>query len=164
MVVVVPGVSELGGMSLGWGVFTMVLYHCLGATLQQQCGTWFLLVDAGGFCGGGSCFCACGHPFVLVLGHLLLSGQSWIVVGLGHCVGIVCGRGSVVSVLPSVVVMLSCGLLVGQALSAHRSTMMNNGFESTVCHLVAMLLSATWHLGWMCVSKGRTGGITYCAW
>ena len=42
----------------------------------QRRGTWFPFMDTGGFCGGGSRFCACGHPFMLVLGHMLLFGQS----------------------------------------------------------------------------------------
>ena len=63
VVVMVPGVSKLGGTSLGWGVLTLVLYHCLGATLRWRRGTWFLLADNGGFHGCGSHFCACGCTY-----------------------------------------------------------------------------------------------------
>ena len=105
VVVVVPGVSELGGRAWDGGVLTVVLYRRLGATSQQRRGTWFPLA----FHGGGSRFCACGRPFVFVVGRSSLfggssslSGRSWIVVGDGRsprCVVVVCGRGSVVSVV-----------------------------------------------------------------
>ena len=101
----VPDVSKLGWDEVGMGGS-----HC-GVVLsfviwvprhQQQLGTWFPLVGAVGFHGGGSHFCACGHLFVFILGCLplfvwlsLLSGWSWIVVGIGrslHCVIVVCGH------------------------------------------------------------------------
>ena len=97
--------QQAGRTSLGQGVLTLVLYRRLGDTSQQRRGTWFPLA----FHGGGSHFCACGHPFVFIVGHLSLfgrssslSGQLWIVIGVGcspHCVVVICGRGSVVSVV-----------------------------------------------------------------
>ena len=81
-------------------------------------GTRFPLVDAGGFHGGGSRFCACGRPFVLVLGRSLPFGRSGSFVGGGgfsltlgvspRCVIVLsgCGRVAVWCLSFSVVVMI----------------------------------------------------------
>ena len=75
----VPDVSELGWDEVGMGgaycglVLSFVIWV---PRHRQRHGTWFPLVGAGGFRGGGSCFCACGHPFAFVLGHTSLFGQS----------------------------------------------------------------------------------------
>ena len=39
-------------------------------------GPWFPFMGAGGFHDGGSCFCACGHLFLFVLGRMSLFGWS----------------------------------------------------------------------------------------
>ena len=68
----VPDVSELG-----WGEVDMggCLPWCRIIVLLV---TWQLVPvsGAGGFRGGGSRFCACGRPFVFVLGRTSLFGQS----------------------------------------------------------------------------------------
>ena len=122
----VPVVSELGWDEVGMGgtyqgfVSTFVVWV---PCCRQHHGTWFPLVGAGGFRGGGSHFCACGH-------------HSCLFWGIRRCLG-----------------------------SRHRClgsrTMMNNGFESVIRHLVTMSLSAMWHLG--CVSvKRKDGGDLLC--
>ena len=80
----VPDVSELGWDGMGGGgclLWCRIIVRHLGATSQQQHGTWFPFMGAGGFRGGGSHFCARGHPFVLVLGCMLLFGWSSLLSG-----------------------------------------------------------------------------------
>ena len=77
-------------------------------------GTRFPLADAGGFRGGGSCFCACGGPFVLVLGRSLSFGWSSSFVGGG-------GFSLTLGVSPRCVVVLSgCGRVAVWCLSFRR--------------------------------------------
>ena len=52
-----------------------IVVRRLGATSLAATGTWFPLLGAGGFHGGGSRFCACGRPFMFILGRMLLFGQ-----------------------------------------------------------------------------------------
>ena len=66
---------------MGWGVLTVVSYRRSSFIVWvphrwQRRGTWFPLVGTGGFRGGGSCFCVCGHPFMFILGHMSLFGLS----------------------------------------------------------------------------------------
>ena len=42
----------------------------------RRLGTWFPFMGAGRFRGGGSRFCACGRPFMFVLGRMSLFGCS----------------------------------------------------------------------------------------
>ena len=58
------------GAKLEWGVLTMVSYHRSAGDVAAA------ISGAGGFRGGGSRFCACGRPFVFVLGRTSLFGQS----------------------------------------------------------------------------------------
>ena len=66
----VPDVGELGWGGMGGAYHGVVLSFC------WRHGTWFLLLDTGGFRGVGSRFCACGRPFVFVLGRMSLFGRS----------------------------------------------------------------------------------------
>ena len=97
----------------------------------------------------GVCHCLGGHLHCLGGGGLSLALSANCIVSSSFVVVVVW------CLLLSVIVALSCGLLVGQALSAHQLTMINDGFKS-VHHLVATLLSVTWHLG--CVSVKRKEG------
>ena len=80
----VPVVSELGwdevGMEGTYQGFVSSFVIWVPCRRQQR-GTWFPLVGAGGFRGGGSSFCACGHPFVFVLGHTSLFRRSSLLSG-----------------------------------------------------------------------------------
>ena len=67
----VPDVSELG-----WDVMGGAYRGVVSAFV-----VWVLLLGTGGFHGGGSRFCACGHLFVFVLGHMSLFGWSLLLSG-----------------------------------------------------------------------------------
>ena len=143
----VPGVSELGGTSLGWGGThrgVVSSFGCHVATAMRHLVSvsfsWWVHR-----CLGSRHRCLGSRGLLWALGAHCVVSLSFVVVAV-WCLS------------SSVVVVLSRGLLVGQALSAHQSTMTNDRFESIVRHSVAMSLTATWHLGWLCVSKGRTGG------
>ena len=87
----VPDVSELGWDGVRGAYRGVVLSFVVWVPRRcWQRGTWFLLVGAGGFHGGGSRFCACGHLFMFILGHMLLFGQSddderWIQICCSSC-------------------------------------------------------------------------------
>ena len=73
----VPDVSELGWGGMGGAYRGVVsLFVVWMPCHRQRRGTWFPLLGAGGFCGGGSHFCACGRPFMFILGRMSLFGQS----------------------------------------------------------------------------------------
>ena len=72
-----PDVSELGWGGMGGAYRGVVSSFVIWVPrCRQGRGTWFPLLGAGGFRGGGGRFCACGRPFVFVLGRMSLFGQS----------------------------------------------------------------------------------------
>ena len=88
--------------------------------------------------------------------HHLDGHGLWLALGVSPCpIVITCGHGNVVSALSSVMIVLSCGLLVGQALCAYQSTMTNDRFKFIIHHLVTTSLSVTWHLKCVSVTGGQ---------
>ena len=100
----------------------------------------------------------CGQSVCARFGVFII---IWVVVDCGWCWvshHVVSSSFVVVvvwSLLSSIVVVPSHGLLVGQALIAHQLTMMNDEFGSVVRHLAATSLTATWHLGCLSVKGGQ---------
>ena len=162
---VVLGLVAMSSLLFG-GVLTMVLYHCLVFGCHIVTAIWHLVSVSR--CWWFSWWWqlllymwasvhACFGVFVII----------WVVVDRGWCWASHCVVSSlfvvvvVWSLLSSIMVVPSGGLLVGQALSTHQSMMTNDRFRSTVHHLATTFLSAVWHLACVLVKQGQRDD---CAW